>query len=172
MIASDRTLRSMYPANDHIQGASIDVHLGDSLLVWPHWEKRDPRIDQSHLWQSVELYNGVWVMHPGRRYLSATDETIRVPSDMAVAVSGRSSWGRDGLEVHRQAGWLDPGFLGTVTLELSVVGSDLVIWPGARVAQLVFHRLDHEALHGYAGKYQNQQAPTPSRSHLDAGVVA
>lgn len=171
-VMSDRTLRAMYPTNEHIQSASIDVHLGDTLLVWPHWERRDPRIDQSHLWQAVDIYNGVWVMHPGRRYLAATEETVKVPPDMAVEVTGRSSWGRDGLEVHRQAGWLDPGFLGTVTLELSVVGSELVLWPGARVAQLVFHTLDHEVLQGYVGKYAGQQAPTPSRSHLDVAVPA
>lgn len=172
-VLSDRTLRSMYPDNPHISGASIDVHLGDTLLVWPSWITRDPRIDQRHHWRPVDLVEITpddhgWIIEPGQRYLGATRERLAVPAYLAAEVTGRSSWGRDGLAVHQTAGWIDPLFRGTVTLELSVIGSKLVLRPGDRVAQLVFHELDLPCLNGYSGKYLDQTGPTPSRSHEDA----
>lgn len=166
-ILSDRSLHAMYPESEHIQPASIDCHLGDTLTVWPDYVCRDPRYDQSALWKPVPLTDGIWVIEPGRRYLCTTAETVTVRDDLAGEITGRSSWGRDGLEIHRTAGWLDPGFHGRPTLELSVVGSALVIWPGARACQIVFHQLDYPCVRPYAGKYQFDCMPTPSRMHQE-----
>ena len=83
------------------------------------------------------------------------------------------SWARDGLNVlHGPAGFIDPGFVGVVVLELSVVGSELVLWPGASVAQLIVHRLETPCARPYghaerASKYQDQDAVTASRTHLE-----
>lgn len=169
-VLSDRDLAALYPEyRGAIGPASIDLSLGDSLLFWPRHIPRDPRLDQKRLWQAITLGgSGLWVLEPGYRYLAATRERICIPDDHAAQIGARSSWGRDGLAVIQgPAGWFDPGYAGNPTLELSVVGSDLVIWPGARVAQLILFRLTSPAERPYRGKYLNDTAPTPSRSHLD-----
>lgn len=173
-VLSDQDLARIWPKVTP-GPASIDLHIGETLLIWPDYVMRDPRFDQGKLWRPVDLdtYEAgeprtVWIMKPGRRYLATTRERITMPADLAGQIDARSSWGRDGLAVIcGPAGWLDPGYSGRPTLELSVVGSDLVIWPGARVAQLIVHRLESPALKPYAGRYQNDDAPTPSRHHVE-----
>lgn len=165
-VLSDRDLGRMYPDAPYIQPASIDLHVGDTLLVWPDYVRRDPRYDQSRLWRPVgleDIAGLVWVLKPGFRYLAATKERVKILPDCAGELTGRSSWGRDGLEVHRTAGWIDPGYVGFPTLEISVVGSEIILWPGARVCQLIIHQLMSPALKPYSGKYQNDSKPTPSR---------
>jgi dCTP deaminase len=174
-VLSDRSLRAVYP--DFEPGpASIDLHLGDVLLVWPDWVRRDPREDQTGRWQRVDLEadfdresEPYWLIRPGRRYLAATHERIEIRPDCAGQIGARSSWGRDGLAVIQgPAGWLDPGYVGFPTLELAVVGSDLVLWPGAAICQLIIFRLTTTAERPYRGKYQSDQAPTPSRLFQEA----
>lgn len=185
MVFSDVDLRRIWPDSPHIQAASIDLHLGDMLKAWPTWALRDPRMDQSDIWYRLPLRPAwdyvsegednapAWVLHPGVRYLATTRERVKMPDDCAGQLSARSSWARDGLNVLAgPAGWIDPGFLGPIVLELSVVGSDLVIWPGASVCQLVVHRLETpaERPYGHPGrqsKYQDLTGVTPSRTHLE-----
>jgi deoxycytidine triphosphate deaminase len=171
-VLSDRSLADLYPAyRGAIGPASINLHLADSLLVWPVNVRRDPRIDQSGLWRPAAMHDiggQVWILRPHLRYLAATAEPIAIPDDMVGQIAARSSWGRDGLSVIcGPAGFLDPCFHGNPTLELSVIGSELVIWPGAAVCQLILMRLDRACGRGYMGKYQGDELPTPSRSHLD-----
>lgn len=181
-VLSDRHLSDLYPQfRGAIGPASIDLHVGETLTVWPRWILRDPRVDQSGLWKSVPLEplldsegepvdEPCWTLQPGLRYLATTREHLRIPDDMAGQLSARSSWGRDGLAVIcGPAGWLDPGFSGVVVLELSVIGSELVIWPGASVCQLILHQLTSACDRPYQGRYQNQSDVTPSRLHLDRG---
>lgn len=167
-VLSDRQLRLLYPAAQHVGPASVDLTIGDSLQVWPERVTRDPRTDQSDIWEAIdpESYAGnpIWILQPGNRYLTTTRERIEIPDDCAGQIGARSSWGRDGLAVVcGPAGWIDPGYRGRPTLELSVVGSDLVIWPGARVAQLIVFRLETPCLQPYRGKYQEDDQPTASR---------
>lgn len=169
-ILSDLSLAQLYPEYRGDFGpASIDLHIGTRLLAWPTYIVRDPRYDQSKLWKPVALEGTLddgyfWTLKPGVRYLAATQERIRIPDDAAGFLSARSSWGRDGLAVIcGPAGFLDPGFHGNVVLELSVVGSDLIVWPGAAVCQLVLSRLTTPCLRPYSGKYQGQDDVTPSR---------
>lgn len=170
-VLSDRHLSDLYP---HFRGtlgpASIDLAIGDALKVWPQWVRRDPRTDQSDRWLTETLdleYDAehpIWILKPGLRYLATTRERLCIPDDAAGQLSARSSWGRDGLAVIcGPAGWLDPGYEGRPTLELSVVGSELVIWPGAVILQLIVHQLSSECEQPYRGKYLNDQEPTPSR---------
>lgn len=179
-VLSDTVLRRIWP--DSLVGpASIDLHLGDELKVWPSWIRRDPRIDQSDKWRPVgltlawtpdhgehdPLEKPVWVLVPDQRYLTTTLESITIPDDCAGQLAARSSWARDGLAVIQgPAGWCDPGYSGRPTLELSVTGSELVIWPGARVLQLIVHRLEEPCARPYRGRYQGDQDATPSRQHL------
>lgn len=175
-VLSDRSLRALYPDSEHIGPASIDLHIGDSLLVWPDYVLRDPRDDQSLLWKPVptmlvqdEIDQPVWILKPGLRYLASTHERIEIRPDCAGQIGARSSWGRDGLAVIcGPAGFLDAGYVGNPTLELSVVGSDLVLWPGAAICQLILFRLTTPAERPYRGKYQSDQAPTPSRLFQEA----
>lgn len=173
---SDRSLADLYP---HYRGAigpaSLDLALGDRLLIWPSWVRRDPRVDQADQWRVVDTETlpdregEVWVLRPGCRYLAATHERVRIPDTMAGQIVGRSSWGRDGLAVIvGPAGFLDAGYHGNPTLELTVTGSELVVWPGATVAQLVLHELSTPADRPYGhpsrrSKYQLDRLPTPSR---------
>ncbi len=173
-VLSDADLALVYP---HIaaQPASIDLHLGDTLLMWPEWIVRDPRLDQSRRWTPVAKHDGsTWLLRPGRRYLIATRERVKIRRDLVGLICARSSWGRDGLAVIcGPAGLCDPGYEGNPSLELSVVGSDLVIWPGAAVAQLVLHTLETPASKPYGhpdrqSKYQGDCTAQPSRLHQEA----
>lgn len=175
-VLSDRDLKRIYP-NAKPGPASIDLTLGDSLLYWPTWVRRNPRIDQSGIWKPSYLLDidgdPYWVLQPGIRYLAAISEEVTVPLRFAAQIEARSSWGRDGLSVTcGPAGWIDPGYRGKPTLEIHVVGSELIIWPGADVAQMIVHTLTSACRQGYRGKYQGDTAPTPSRLHLDAEVPA
>lgn len=166
-VLSDRDLARIWPESDP-GPASIDLHVGDTLLWWPDWIIRDPHTDQSDTWREAFMdgpHSG-WLLKPGTRYLATTRERVRIPDDLAGFISARSSWGRDGLAVIcGPAGFLDPGFIGNVVLELSVIGSSLVVRPGDSVCQLVVHRMTTPALRPYAGKYQGQDGVTPSRFH-------
>lgn len=168
-VLSDKDLTALYPAYKGATGpASINLHLGGTLLWWPDWIKRNPRIDQRSAWKSADMVGEGWVLKPGVRYLAATRERIVIPVNLAGQIAARSSWGRDGLSVIcGPAGWIDPGYEGHPTLELSVIGSDLEIWPGAAICQLVLHTLTRAAEHPYAGRYQGDAAPTPSRGYRD-----
>lgn len=176
-LLSDRDLIALFPAyHGAIGPASIDLHLGSTLLYWPDWIKRTPRIDQRKAWKPVGLVGESWTLKPGIRYLAATAEKLTIPVNMAGQISARSSWGRDGLAVIcGPAGFLDPGFRGNPTLELSVIGSDLEVWPGAAICQLIMHMLSSACERPYSdpsrrSKYQGDSAPTPSRSYREEAI--
>lgn len=178
MVLSDVDLRRIWPESPHIQPASINLHIGSVLWSWPDNVLRNPRRDQSDVWQRVPLLgeNGddpYWILEPGVRFLATTRERIKIPNDCAGQISARSSWGRDGLAVIcGPAGWCDPGYVGNPTLELSVIGSELVLWPGASIAQLIVHRMETPCERPYghetrASKYQGDSVPTASLLHVE-----
>ncbi len=177
-ILSDHELMLLYPAYHGTVGpASIDLHLGSSLLEWPSYVRRNPRIDQRSMWRSVEPVEGFgWILRPGIRYLAATRERLVIPVNLAGQIAARSGWGRDGLSVIcGPAGFLDSGYEGHPTLELSVVGSDLEIWPGAAIAQLILHTLTSPCERPYGhpsrqSKYQGNSAPTPSKFYREVSA--
>ncbi len=174
-VLSDVGLRQIWPGSPHIGPASIDLHIGGEVRWWPEWIVRDPRLDQTGCWRNLDVsvpHNG-WLLRPGVRYIATTLERIKIPDDCAGQLSARSSWGRDGLAVIcGPAGWCDPGYVGNPTLELSVVGSHLVLWPGAGCLQLIVHRLETPCSQPYGhpdrkSKYQDDREPTPSKMHLE-----
>lgn len=94
-------------------------------------------------------------------------EELNLPDNIAAFVEGRSSWGRLGLFIHN-AGWIDPGFLGTITLELFNANSvPIVLSPGERIAQIVFARMSRPAQNAYDGKYQGQKGVTESKYYKE-----
>ena len=114
-----------------------------------------------------------FVLHPGEFVLGATLECCTLPDDLAGRLEGKSSLGRLGLLTHSTAGFIDPGFSGHITLELSNVANlPITLWPGMKIGQLCLLRLTSPAEHPYGSsavgsKYQGQRGPTPSRSYLN-----
>ena len=131
----------------------------------------DPAADQPDLTREVATSGDEpFVLHPGEFVLGATYEHITLPDEVAARLEGKSSLGRLGLLTHSTAGFIDPGFSGHVTLELSNVATlPIKLWPGMKIGQLCFFRLSSAAEHPYGSAatgshYQGQRGPTASRS--------
>lgn len=135
------------PDDEQIQPASLDVRLGNKLYC----------VETDEM-----LVQDKFSLQPFQRYLGRTSEYIELPNDIAAQLAGRSTVGRMGIIVHKTAGWIDPQFRGTITLELMNMGTEPVrINAGDRIAQLVFMWLDKPST-GYDGQYQSQIDPTPA----------
>ncbi|HKI97930.1 MAG TPA: dCTP deaminase [bacterium] len=175
MILSDGTLREMLsrgelvvePLADYcIQPASIDLRLGQSFLKVDENDCDTIRMDSPIRY--VEVTRDEIVIPPGSFMLASTLEFIRLPNDVTAFVEGRSSVGRIGLFV-QNAGWVDPGFEGELTLELFNANRQPIrLQSGRRICQLVFARMDRAATLPYRGKYQGQRRPMGSRIYEDA----
>ena len=153
-----------------VQPASYDLRLAEGLLVLeaPLLDSRQP---QQEAWRRVE--GRAYQLAPGRLYLAATLEAVRLPRWCAGVLAARSSLARMGVRVVGDAGFVDPGFFGQLTLELEVVGpARVVLYAGQRVAQLALLRLSAPAERPYLGRYQGAAGPQPSRAWLDAAGEA
>ncbi|MGH3742616.1 MAG: dCTP deaminase [Micromonosporaceae bacterium] len=156
-----------------IQPSSIDVRLDRWFRVFNNtkYTHIDPSLQQDELTSLVEVPDGEpFVLHPGEFVLASTLEVVSLPDDLAGRLEGKSSLGRLGLLTHSTAGFIDPGFSGHVTLELSNVANlPITLWPGMRIGQLCIFRLSSPAEHPYGSsvygsRYQGQRGPTPSRA--------
>ncbi len=159
-----------------IQPASIDLRVSDEFRVFENhkYSRIDPREEQEELTTLVKASdNEPFVLHPGEFVLGSTYEKISLSNRVVARLEGKSSLGRVGLLIHSTAGFVDPGFNGYLTLELSNVASlPIVIHPGMKIGQISFYYLNSpsSAAYGseiYGSKYQYQEGPTPSRSHTD-----
>ena len=159
-----------------IQPSSIDIRLDRYFRVFENhrYPHIDPAIDQPDLTRLVEPEGDEpFILHPGEFALASTYEVITLPDDVAARVEGKSSIGRLGLLTHATAGFIDPGFSGHVTLELSNVATlPIKLWPGMKIGQLCMFQLSSpsEFPYGsekYGSRYQGQRGPTPSKSHLN-----
>lgn len=165
---------------DAIQPASIDLHLGARFRVFDvhHEAFIDPQKEQPNLTRMVdtrtEFYGspehpGMFMLHPGTFVLGETIERVEFPPDLVGRIEGRSSLGRLGLLVHSTAGFIDPGFRGTVTLEMSCVAPmPIMLRPGMGIAQIAVERTTRPAVFPYGhsslrSKYQDQDGPQASR---------
>lgn len=185
MLLSDRDIRSELETGriqldpyspELLQPSSFDVRLDRLFRLFDNhkYPHIDPRTDQSDLTRLVETKRGeAFVLHPGEFVLGSTYETVTLPDDIAARLEGKSSLGRLGLLTHSTAGFIDPGFTGHVTLELSNVATlPIMLWPGMKIGQLCFFRLSSPAEQPYgsataSSRYQGQRGPTASRSHLN-----
>ncbi len=156
-----------------IQPSSVDVRLDKFFRLFDNhkYPVIDPAQDQPELTRLVEVDPGEgFVLHPGEFVLGSTLELVQLPDDLAARVEGKSSLGRLGLLTHATAGFVDPGFRGHVTLELSNVATlPIMLWPGMKIGQLAFFQLSSPAEHPYGSAkygshYQDQRGPTASRS--------
>ena len=158
-----------------LQPSSIDFRLDKYFRVFENhrYPHIDPAADQSDLTRVVEADGEEpFILHPGEFVLGSTFELVTLPDDIAARLEGKSSLGRLGLLTHSTAGFVDPGFSGHVTLELSNVATlPIKLWPGMKIGQLCFIRtsspVDNPYGSGqYGNRYQGQRGPTASRSHV------
>ncbi|NEM91862.1 dCTP deaminase [Galbitalea soli] len=182
MLLSDRDIRAELESGrvgldpldlGMIQPSSIDVRLDRFFRLFDNHKYPfiDPREDQPELTRLVSSKPGEpFILHPGEFVLGSTYELVTLPDDIAARLEGKSSLGRLGLLTHSTAGFVDPGFSGHVTLELSNVATlPIKLWPGMKIGQLCFIRLSSpaEKPYGsadYSSRYQGQRGPTASRS--------
>jgi dCTP deaminase len=185
MILSDRDIRGEIKAGrividpylpDAVQPSSVDLHLGNRFRVFRNNRTAviDPRIEQPELTELVEISGDEpFVLHPGEFVLGATFERVALPDDLVARLEGRSSLGRMGLMIHSTAGYVDPGWEGTLTLELSNVANlPIKLYDGMKIGQISFQRLSSAAEVPYGDKrigsrYRGQTDPTASRYHAD-----
>jgi dCTP deaminase len=188
MILSDRDLRErlergnikIEPLLDpeiQIQPASIDLRLGLDFQTFNFTQLAliDPLDPESfaHLTTLVHLTeDDRFIVHPGQFILATTLEHVEVPGDLVARLEGRSSVGRLGIVIHSTAGYIDPGFQGTVTLEISNLGVlPVALYPLMRICQIAFEQMSSPVSEGYdikrTAKYQGQQTATVSRLFED-----
>ncbi|WP_224401093.1 dCTP deaminase [Pseudonocardia sp. ICBG1034] len=156
-----------------LQPSSVDVRLDRYFRVFQNsrYTHIDPAQQQDELTIPVETPDGEsFVLHPGEFVLGSTFERVGLPDDLAGRLEGKSSLGRLGLLTHSTAGFIDPGFTGHITLELSNVANlPITLWPGMKIGQLCLFRLSSPAerpygTEGVGSRYQGQRGPTPSRA--------
>ena len=185
MLLSDRDIRAEVDSGrvglrpydaSMIQPSSIDVRLDRMFRVFENhrYPHIDPAQEQPELTRQVEpIGDEPFILHPGEFVLGSTYEQVSLPDDIAARLEGKSSLGRLGLLTHSTAGFIDPGFTGHVTLELSNVATlPIKLYPGMKIGQLCFFRLSSPSEHPYGSaqygsRYQDQRGPTPSRSHAN-----
>ncbi|NGY61999.1 dCTP deaminase [Lentzea sp. NEAU-D13] len=185
MLLSDQDLRKEVESGrlhldpfdvEMIQPSSIDVRLDRFFRVFNNtkYTHIDPSIQQDDLTSLVETPEGEpFVLHPGEFVLGSTYELVTLPDDLAGRLEGKSSLGRLGLLTHSTAGFIDPGFSGHITLELSNVANlPITLHAGMKIGQLCLFKLSSPAEHPYGSKqagsrYQGQRGPTPSRAYLN-----
>ena len=159
-----------------VQPASVDVRLDRFFRTFENhrYPHIDPAEEQADLTRMIETQgDDPFILHPGEFALASTLEIVGLPTDVAARLEGKSSLGRLGLLTHSTAGFIDPGFSGHVTLELSNMATlPIKLWPGMKIGQLCFFQLSSPVEHPYGSerhgsRYQGQRGPTASRSYLN-----
>jgi len=183
MILSDRDIIKRIKAGsllidpfkeEHVQPSTVDLELCSKVRIFNNFElgvidlrsREDPT-------REVEIGKKGFIIHPGEFLLGATKETFKIPLDLAAKIEGRSSLGRLGLIIHATAGYVDPGFSGEITFEISNISrTPIRIYPGMRIAQICFFQMTSKVQRPYGSKelgskYQGQKGPTSSRVWRD-----
>ncbi|MEN9325192.1 MAG: hypothetical protein RL414_946 [Actinomycetota bacterium] len=185
MLLSDRDIRAELNAGrvkvepfdeKMVQPSSVDVRLDRFFRVFENhkYESIDPSIEQAELTREVAVApDEFFILHPGEFVLASTYEVVTLPDDIAGRLEGKSSLGRLGLLTHSTAGFIDPGFSGHITLELSNVANlPVKLFPGMKIGQLCLIKLSSPAEHPYGSalygsRYQGQRGPTASKSWMN-----
>lgn len=185
MVLSDRTIREQLEGGgivieplgaDAMQPSSVDLRVDRYFRVFrndttPYIDPKQPQEDLTELVEVAE--GGSFILHPGEFVLGSTLERVALANDLVARLEGKSSLGRLGLLIHSTAGFVDAGWDGHLTLELSNVANlPIAIYPGMKIGQISFLRMSSEAEHAYGSdgtgsKYKGQQGPTPSRYYLN-----
>ncbi len=189
MLLADRDIRTQIEAGriglaplnmELIQPSSMDVRLDRFFRLFDNHKYPfiDPREQQDDFTRFVVVATAeAFILHPGEFVLGSTFEFVTLPNDIAARLEGKSSLGRLGLLTHSTAGFVDPGFQGHVTLELSNTATlPIKLWPGMKIGQLCFFQLSSESENPYGSskygsRYQGQRGPTASRSYLNFHIT-
>lgn len=187
-ILSDKTIKEYLdegkividPLKDEkqIQPSSVDMRLGDEFKVFkvirqPYIDPKDPDEVAEYMESTTVAEGDAFIIHPNEFALATTYEYVKVPNDLVARVEGRSSMGRLGVTMHVTAGYIDPGFEGKITLEISNIGAmPVALYPGQRVCQIVFETMTtpSEIPYGHPdrnSKYMGQVKPESSRIKQD-----
>lgn len=174
MILSDKTLIKMLEnkelvvepiEKEQIQPASIDIRLGNTFSIVEDTSTGIINLENEIKYKTIT--SDTYILLPNQFVLATTMEYFDLPDDLTAFVEGRSSLGRMGLFI-QNAGWVDPGFKGEITLELYNANRCAIeLKAGRRVGQLVFAKMDDKAINPYNGKYQGQRGATGSRVFMD-----
>ena len=182
---SDRDIRASIEAGqigldpldmNLLQPSSFDVRIDRFFRLFDNHKYAyiDPSEEQNELTRLIEVApDEPFILHPGEFVLGSTFEFVSLPDNVAARLEGKSSLGRLGLVTHSTAGFVDPGFNGHVTLELSNMATlPIKLWPGMKIGQLCFFQLSSpsETPYGsekYLNRYQGQRGPTASRSFMN-----
>ena len=185
VILSDRSIREALDSGRividplgeaAVQPSSVDLHVDHFFRVFRNDTTPfiDPKESQEDLTELVEVLEGKsFILHPGEFVLGSTLERVALPDDLVARLEGKSSLGRLGLLIHSTAGFVDAGWDGHLTLELSNVATlPIAIYPGMKIGQISFLQMTTPAEHPYGSgatgsKYQGQRGPTPSRYYLN-----
>jgi dCTP deaminase len=185
VVLSDRDIRAEITAGrividpftpEAVQPSSVDLHLDRRFRVFRNsrYPFIDVRADQPELTELVEISGDEpFILHPGEFVLGSTLERVELPNDLVARLEGKSSLGRLGLLIHSTAGYVDPGWEGNLTLELSNVANlPITLYDGMKIGQISFQRLSSPAEVGYGdarigSKYRGQRDPTASLYHRD-----
>jgi dCTP deaminase len=180
MVLSDRTILEAIRAGQIgiepfdescVQPSSVDLHVDRYFRLFRNHSSRviDVREDQEDLTELVDVGDDPLILHPGEFVLGSTTERVSLPDDLVARLEGKSSLGRLGLLIHSTAGFVDAGWNGHLTLELSNVANlPITVYPGMKIGQISFLQMTTPADHPYGSdglqsKYQGQWGPTPSR---------
>ncbi len=180
MVLSDRSIREALAAGritidpldeSCIQPSSVDLHVDRYFRLFRNHTSRviDVREDQEDLTELVDVGDDPLILHPGEFVLGSTTEKVTLPPDLVARLEGKSSLGRLGLLIHSTAGFVDAGWDGHLTLELSNVANlPITVYPGMKIGQISFLQMTTPAdvpygSDGLKSKYQGQWGPTPSR---------
>ena len=186
-VLSDRDIRAALEAGEiairpydpaDLQPSSVDLHLDRSFRVfrnnrYPYIDVRSPQPDLTELLTIAD--DEPFVLHPGEFVLGQTLEWVELPNDLVARLEGKSSLGRLGLLIHSTAGYVDPGWKGNLTLELSNVANlPIALYFGMKIGQISFFKMSSPVDRPYGSpglgsKYQGQSEPTASAFHRDAG---
>src|SRR5256714_7653811 len=185
MVLSDRTITRLLEAEriviepydeSLLQPSSVDVHVDRFFRVFHNarYAYIDVKEPQEDLTELVEIDDErPFIRHPGEFVLGSTLERVVLPDDLVARLEGKSSLGRLGLLIHSTAGFVDAGWDGHLTLELSNVANlPIALYPGMKIGQISFFEMTSAAEHPYGStekgsKYQGQRGPTPSRYYLN-----
>jgi len=185
VVLSDRDIRAEIEAGrigidpftpEAVQPSSVDLHLDNRFRVFRNnrYPYIDVREEQPDLTELVEIAGDeAFILHPGEFVLGSTLERVTLPDDLVARLEGRSSLGRLGLLIHSTAGYVDPGWEGNLTLELSNVASlPITLYDGMKIGQISFQRLSSPAEVPYGdarigSRYRGQRDPTASLYHRD-----
>jgi dCTP deaminase len=185
VVLSDRDIRAEIEAGrividpfvpEALQPSSVDLHLDRRFRVFRNsrYPFIDVRADQPDMTELVEIAgDDPFILHPGEFVLGSTFERVGLPNDLVARLEGKSSLGRLGLLIHSTAGYVDPGWEGNLTLELSNVANlPITLYDGMKIGQISFQRLSSPAEVAYGeasigSKYRGQRDPTASLYHRD-----